>query len=80
MAHGGIVLRSGTTGAGNQHLIEYRLTLGSNPEFTASVLVACARAVCRLSDDGECGCRTMFDIPPAYLSDKSDAELRAALL
>ena len=80
MAHGGIVLRSGKTGAGNQHLIEYRLTLGSNPEFTASVLVACARAICRLADEGQCGCRTMFDIPPAYLSNKNGAELRAALL
>ncbi len=80
MAHGGVVLRSGKTGAGNQHVIEYRLTLGSNPEFTASVLVACARAACRLASEGKSGGCTMFDIAPAYLSEKSGEQLRAALL
>ena len=80
--HGGCVLRSGKTGlAGeNRQLIEYRLTLDSNPEFTASVLVATARAAHRLSKKGEVGCRTLFDIPPAYLSPLSPEELRKTLL
>ncbi|MCI8416999.1 MAG: diaminopimelate dehydrogenase [Lachnospiraceae bacterium] len=80
--HGGFVLRSGVTGwqKENQHLIEYSLKLDSNPEFTSSVLVAYARAAYRLSQEGITGCKTVFDIPPAYLSPKSGEELRASLL
>ncbi len=80
--HGGCVLRSGKTGFDleNDQLIEYRLTLDSNPEFTASVLVATARAAHRMAKAGESGCRTLLDIPPAYLSPLSDKELRKALL
>ena len=61
-------------------MIEYRLTLGSNPEFTASVLVACARAVVRMNKAGMCGCKTIFDVPPSYLSAMDGAELRKLLL
>lgn len=80
--HGGLVLRSGVTGweKENKHLIEYSLKLDSNPEFTASVLVAYARAAHRLSREGHVGCRTVFDIAPAYLSAKSAKELRASML
>lgn len=80
--HGGFVLRSGVTGLDkeNKHLIEYRLKLDSNPEFTSSVLVAYARAAHRLSREGQSGCKTVFDIAPAYLSPKSGEELRASLL
>ena len=80
--HGGLVLRSGTTGWGNEnrHLIEYSLKLDSNPEFTASVIIAYARAAYRLSQEGASGCKTVFDIAPAYLSAKSGEELRASLL
>ena len=80
--HGGFVIRSGMTGweRENRHVIEYRLKLDSNPEFTSSVLVACARAVHRLAAEGQTGCRTLFDIAPAYLSAKSAQELRAGLL
>lgn len=80
--HGGFVLRSGVTGMNGEtkQMIEYRLTLGSNPEFTSSVLVACARAVVRMDKEGMHGCKTIFDVPPAYLSPKSGAELRKALL
>lgn len=78
--HGGFVLRSGVTGKGSKHLIEYSLKLDSNPEFTSSVLVAYARAAHRLAQEGACGCKTVFDVPPAYLSPKSGEELRAALL
>ena len=80
--HGGFVLRSGVTGLNGEtrQMIEYRLTLGSNPEFTASVLVACARAVVRMNREGMHGCKTIFDVPPAYLSPKTGAELRKALL
>lgn len=80
--HGGFVLRSGVTGweKENKHLIEYSLKLDSNPEFTASVLVAYARAAHRLSQEGQSGCRTVFDIAPAYLSAKSAEELRALML
>ncbi len=82
LPHGGFVLRTGTTGANDEHrqMIEYSLTLGSNPEFTASVLVCCARAVARMSREGMHGCKTIFDVPPAYLSPKSGEELRASLL
>ncbi len=80
--HGGFVLRSGKTGwdEENSHLIEYSLKLDSNPEFTASVLVAYARAACRLSQEGVSGCKTVFDIAPAYLSEKSGEELRKMML
>ena len=80
--HGGFVLRSGVTGweRENRHLIEYSLKLDSNPEFTASVIAAYARAACRLSREGVHGCKTVFDIAPAYLSAKSGEELRGALL
>ena len=80
--HGGFVLRSGSTGweQENRHLIEYSLKLDSNPEFTASVIVAYARAAVRLSGEGAWGCKTVFDIAPAYLSAKSGEELRASLL
>ncbi len=80
--HGGFVIRSGKTGANDSmnHVIEYSLKLDSNPEFTASVLVAYARAAYRLDQDGQCGCKTAFDIAPAYLSAKSAEELRAGLL
>ncbi|MBQ6706827.1 MAG: diaminopimelate dehydrogenase [Clostridia bacterium] len=80
--HGGMVLRSGVTGwdKENRHLIEYKLTLDSNPEFTSSVVVAYARAAYRLAAEGQTGCKTVFDIPPAYLSMKSGEELRAILL
>ena len=80
--HGGFVLRSGVTGweKENKHLIEYSLKLDSNPEFTASVLVAYARAAHRLSKEGQSGCKTVFDIAPAYLSAKSAEELRASML
>ncbi len=78
--HGGFVIRSGVTGNGNRHIIEYSLKLDSNPEFTASVIVAYARAVARLYTEGSVGCKTVFDIAPAYLSPKSGAELRKELL
>lgn len=80
--HGGFVLRSGVTGweSENHHLIEYSLKLDSNPEFTASVIVAYARAAYRLSKEGAHGCKTVFDIAPAYLSARSGEELRASLL
>ena len=80
--HGGFVLRSGKTGwnGENSHLIEYSLKLDSNPEFTSSVLIAYARAAYRLSQEGQSGCRTVFDIAPAYLSAKSGEELRKMML
>ncbi len=80
--HGGFVIRSGRTGANleNNHIIEYSLKLDSNPEFTASVIVAYARAAYRLSLEGASGCKTVFDIPPAYLSQKSPDELRREML
>ena len=80
--HGGFVLRSGVTGMSKEHkhLIEYRLKLDSNPEFTASVIVAYARANYRMNQEGITGCKTVFDVPPAYLSPLSGAELRKNLL
>ena len=80
--HGGFVIRSGRTGMNleNRHIIEYSLKLDSNPEFTSSVLVAYARAAYRLKKEGACGCKTVLDIPPAYLSPKSAEELRKTLL
>ena len=82
MAHGGFVFRSGKTGADKEHnhIIEYSLKLDSNPEFTTSVLVAVARAAQRMHTEGAKGCKTMLDIPPAYLSNLSGEELRAHLL
>ena len=82
MPHGGCVIRSGSTGLSGEHkhVIEYSLKLDSNPEFTASVLVACARAAVRMKREGMSGCKTILDIPPAYLSAKSAEELRASLL
>jgi diaminopimelate dehydrogenase len=80
--HGGFVLRSGKTGwnSENSHLIEYSLKLDSNPEFTSMVLVAYARAAYRLASEGQFGCKTVFDIAPAYLSAQSGEELRAQML
>jgi len=80
--HGGFVLHSGKTGweGENSHLIEYRLKLDSNPEFTSCVIAAYARAAYRLYREGQTGAKTVFDIPPAYLSAMSGEELRAAML
>jgi len=80
--HGGFVLRSGKTGWDGEHsaLIEYSLKLDSNPEFTSSVIVAYARAAYRLSQEGEKGCKTVFDIAPKYLSLMTGEEMRAKLL
>ena len=80
--HGGFVIRSGKTGWDNEntHVIEYSLKLDSNPEFTSSVIVACARAAIRMKNEGVVGCKTIFDIPPAYLSAKSPEELRKEML
>lgn len=78
--HGGSVIRSGITGQGNRHTVEYRLALDSNPEFTGSVLTACARAAYRMSAEGQSGCKTLFDIPPAYLSPLGGEVLRARML
>ena len=80
--HGGFVLRSGKTGwdGENKHLIEYSLKLDSNPEFTSSVLIAYARTAYRLASEGQSGCKTVFDIAPAYLSAKSGEELRKHML
>ncbi|MGN0592659.1 MAG: diaminopimelate dehydrogenase [Ruminococcus sp.] len=82
MPHGGFVMRSGKTGDGEQthQMIEYSLKLESNPEFTASVLIAYARALYRLKAEGATGCKTVFDIAPAYLSRLSGEELRASML
>ena len=82
MAHGGFVIRAGKTGASDEftNVIEYSLKLDSNPAFTASVLVAYARAAMRLYAEGVIGCKTVLDVPPAYLSAKSDEELRKELL
>ncbi len=80
--HGGFVFRTGSTGWNNEHnhVIEYSLKLDSNPEFTASVIVAYARAINRLHSEGAVGCKTVFDIAPAYLSPLSGEELRAHML
>ena len=79
--HGGFVIRTGETNGGkNKHVIEYSLKLDSNPEFTASVLVAYARAAYRLNKEGAVGCKTVFDIPPAYLSALDGETLRKTLL
>lgn len=80
--HGGFVLRTGVTGMNreNKHLIEYQLKLDSNPEFTSSVLIAYARAAYRMNKEGMYGCKTVFDVAPAYLSPLSGEELRKNLL
>ena len=80
--HGGFVIRAGKTGVSGEHthIIEYSLKLDSNPEFTGSVLTACARAAYRMAEKGERGCKTVFDIPPAYLSPLSEEDLRRSLL
>ena len=80
--HGGFVIRSGKTGWNeeNNHIIEYSLKLDSNPEFTASVIVAYARAAYRMYKEGQKGCKTVFNVAPAYLSPVSAEELRAHLL
>ncbi|MDD6133122.1 MAG: diaminopimelate dehydrogenase [Selenomonadaceae bacterium] len=82
LPHGGSVIRTGVTGHGqeNQHVIEFKLDLDSNPEFTTSVLVAYARAAYRLAKEGQTGCKTVLDIAPAYLCAQSGEELRAQLL
>ena len=82
LPHGGNVIRTGVTGFHNEntHVIEYKLTLDSNPEFTGSVIAAYARAAVRMNKEGQTGCKTVFDIAPAYLSDLSGEELRAHLL
>ncbi|MBO5488965.1 MAG: diaminopimelate dehydrogenase [Eubacterium sp.] len=80
--HGGFVFRSGVTGWNeeNKHIIEYSLKLDSNPEFTSSVIVAYARAINRLHEEGVNGCKTVFDIAPAYMSPLSGDEIRAHML
>lgn len=80
--HGGFVIRSGKTGwnGENTHIVEYSLKLDSNPEFTASVIVAYARAIFAMKNEGMTGCKTVFDVAPAYLSPLSNEELRKHLL
>ncbi|MCK4918100.1 MAG: diaminopimelate dehydrogenase [Candidatus Omnitrophica bacterium] len=80
MPHGGLVLRSGNTGVSNKQIIEFSLTLDSNPEFTGSVLAAYARAVYRLYKEGQKGAKTVFDIAPKYLSQKTYSELLKDML
>lgn len=82
LPHGGVVIRSGVTGKNKEHkhVIEYSLKLDSNPEFTSSVLVSCARAAYKMNREGAYGCKTMLDIPPVYLSAKSREELLKTLL
>ena len=80
--HGGFVIRTGTTGVNGEtkQKIEYSLDLGSNPEFTSSVIVCYARAAARMAKEGFTGCKTVFDVPPAYLSHRSAEDLRKHLL
>ena len=80
--HGGFVIRSGKTGWNEEHnhIIEYSLKLDSDPEFTASVIVAYARAAYRMNKEGQKGCKTVFDVAPVYLSPVNAEELRAQLL
>jgi len=80
MPHGGFVIRTGATGNGTRQRMEFSLALGSNPEFTGSVLAACARAVWKLAAKSDFGAKTILDIPPAYLSPKTAEELRKSLL
>ena len=78
--HGGFVLRSGKTSDSTSHIIEYSLKLDSNPEFTSSVLIAYARAAYRLNKEGVSGCKTVFDIAPKYLINKTEEEIRKTML
>lgn len=80
--HGGFVIRCGSTGLNNEnkHIIEYSLKLDSNPEFTSSVLVAYARAAYRMNSEGISGCKTVFDVAPAYMSPMTPDQLRANIL
>jgi len=82
LPHGGSVIRTGVTGfeKEHKHVIEYSLKLESNPEFTGSVITAYARAAYRMNQEGMCGCKTVFDVAPVYLSSRSNEELRAHLL
>ncbi|MFC9936142.1 diaminopimelate dehydrogenase [Glutamicibacter sp. NPDC127525] len=80
MPHGGFVIRSGNTSEEQKQVIEYSLALGSNPEFTSSVLVAYARAAFRMNQRGITGAQTVYDVAPGLLSPKSPAQLRAELL
>ena len=80
LPHGGFVIRNGQTGGGCRHTVEFSLKLESNPEFTGSVLVACARAVYRMHARGDRGCMTLFDVPPAMLIRADGEELRSTLL
>ncbi|MGO1230726.1 diaminopimelate dehydrogenase [Glutamicibacter arilaitensis] len=80
MPHGGFVIRSGNTSDEQKQVIEYSLALGSNPEFTSSVLVAYARAAFRMNQSGITGAQTVYDVAPGLLSPKSPAQLRAELL
>ena len=80
MPHGGFVIRTGETGEGTKQRIEFSLELGSNPEFTSSVLVAYARAIAKMAKEGKKGALTVFDVPFGYLSSKTPAELRKELL
>lgn len=80
MPHGGFVIRSAVTGNGSKQIAEFGLKLDSNPEFTASVLIAYARAAYRLSNEGAVGAKTVFDIPLGYLSPKAAEVLRRELL
>lgn len=80
MPHGGFVIHSGETSNGNKHVMEFSLKLDSNPEFTSSVLIAVARATYRLNKEGQYGAKTIFDIPPIYLSNKTPEEARSTLL
>ena len=77
LPHGGVVIRSGSTSEGNNQTIEYHLSLDSNPEFTGSVLVACARAAVRLAAEGLTGAKTILDLPPSALSQQTPDKLRA---
>ena len=80
--HGGFVFRTGKTGWDNEfnNVIEFSLKLDSNPAFTSSVIVAYARAVFRMYNEGMFGCKTVFDVPPAYLTTMSNEEIKAKLL
>ena len=80
LPHGGFVIRSGETGEGTKHIVEFNLKLESNPEFTGAVIAAYARAAFRLNNEGVTGCKTIFDIPVSYLSALSGEELRKTLL
>ena len=82
LPHGGMVIRTGVTGMEKEHkhVIEYSLKLDSNPEFTSSIIVAYARAAYKMNQEGQKGCKTVFDVAPAYLSAESGADLRKKYL